>query len=154
MSETPPVPPEAPAPADEPEPPARMKAAHVMTLSLPLILIGLCYGAYRLHQWIAVREVFQQISQRSAVVKAEHDRHPDESAAVLDRRYGKALETIDTSHTPRDFAQAFRTWAVSWKLAADLLEQNPNAGQMGKSIGAPVQAAADQLDTLRRKYEF
>ena len=38
--------------------------------------------------------------------------------------------------------------------AADLLDQNPNAGQMRKSIDAPTQAAADQLDTLRRKYEF
>jgi hypothetical protein len=92
-----------------------MKAAHVLTLSLPLIVIGLCYGAYRMHQWIAVREVFQQISQRTAVVKADHEKNPRESAATLDRRYGKALETIDVSHAPRDFQQAFRTWAASWK---------------------------------------
>ncbi len=144
---------DTPAPSS-PEPAARINASHVLALSLPLILLGLCYGAYRLHQWIAVRDVFQQISQRTAVVKAEHTKNPNEGAAALDRRYGQALGTIDTSHTPRDFEQAFRTWAASWKVAADLLDQNPNAGQMRKSIDAPTQAAADQLDTLRRKYEF
>ncbi len=156
MSETPPLPSEPDNSSLPPEPAAgpKFKWGNVWALSLPLILIGLGFGAYRLHQWFAVRDVFVQISQQTGMVKTTHATNPSESSAALSRRYGRALAAIDASHTPQDFQEAFHAWVASWKIAADQLEQAPNSAQLRKSINAPTQAAAEQLDALRKKYTF